>query len=300
MLIWRKLASAKWEDAWVERLTFLGPTRLAIVSLPNRRSLRIEAYHLTRKEADALVRQFGGQVREVRDQPVTEPPPRKPLLIRNRLRVVADEQAAAALPGNRPTLLIPAAMAFGTGDHATTASCLRLLCDVAEGFGSRAWDFLDLGTGSGILAIAARKLGARRVEGCDFDPHAVRTAKENVLRNAARPLPIYRRDVLQWTPERQWEAIAANLFSEVLIAASTAIGAALLPGGALILSGILRTQEAEVTAAFEARGLTFETAVRKGKWVTLLARKPSGKSPLPGPGDPLPRKNTLTQGTPRR
>jgi len=303
MLVWRKLASAKWEDAWVERLTFLGPTRLAIVALPNRRSLRIEAYHLSRKEAEALVKQFGGQIREVRDQPVTEPPPRKPLLIRKRLRVVADAEAAAARPDARPTLVIPAAMAFGTGDHATTASCLRLLCDVADGIGAapgQPWDFLDLGTGSGILAIAARKLGARKVEGCDFDPHAVRTARENVARNGARPLPIHRRDVLAWTPERTWDVVAANLFSEVLIAAAPAIDAALRPGGALILSGILRAQEAEVAAAFEARGLAFETAVRKGKWVTLLARKSPRAAAPATPAAGSRRKNTLTPGGSRR
>jgi len=272
MLSWRKLTSAKWEDAWLERLQFVGPTRLIVVRLPNRKSLRIEAYALTRKEADGLVRQFGGQIREIKDKPISEPVARKPLAIRDRLWVVDSVETARQLDASRPVLVIPAAMAFGTGDHATTASCLRLLCDVATQQ-TASWDFLDLGTGSGILAIAARKLGAHKVEGCDFDPHAVRTAKGNVILNAARPLSICKTDVLQWTPSRTWDVVAANLFSQVLIQAADAISAAVRPGGMLILSGILLIQEKEVVRTFKERGFAFQKAVRKGKWVSLQAQK---------------------------
>jgi ribosomal protein L11 methyltransferase len=272
MITWRKLTSAKWEDAWIERLQFVGPTRLAVVRLPSRKSLRIEAYALTRKEAEGLLAQFGGQIRIIKDKPVAEPVPRKPLPIRDRLWVVDTPASARKLASPRPTLIIPAAMAFGTGDHATTASCLRLLCDLAAAQPG-AWDFLDLGTGSGILAIAARKLGARKVEGCDFDPHAVRTAKENVELNAAGPIPIRKTDVLAWTPKRTWDVVAANLFSQVLIQASEAIAKAVRPGGSLILSGILLIQEKEVIAAFKRLGFQFEAAIHKGKWVSLQARK---------------------------
>ena len=272
MLTWRKLTSAKWEDAWIERLQFVGATRLIVVRLPSRKSLRIEAYALTRKEADGLVKQFGGQIREIKDKPISEPVARKPLAIRDRLWVVDTAETARHLDDSRPVLIIPAAMAFGTGDHATTASCLRLLCDLAASQ-KAPWDFLDLGTGSGILAIAARKLGARKAEGCDFDPHAVRTAKENVLLNAAGPIPMRKTDVLQWTPTRTWDVVAANLFSQVLIKAADTITAAVRPGGVLILSGILLIQEKEVTEAFQKRGFAFQKVVRKGKWVSLLAKK---------------------------
>lgn len=258
----------------MERLQFVGPTRLAVVRLPSRKSLRIEAYALTRKEADGLVRQFGGQIREIKDKPISEPPARKPLAIRNRLWVVDSAKTARTLDDSRPVVIIPAAMAFGTGDHATTASCLRLLCDLAEQQPGP-WDFLDLGSGSGILAIAARKLGARKVEGCDFDPHAVRTAKENIALNAAGPLPMRKTNVLAWTPPRQWDIVAANLFSQVLIQAADAIAAAVRPGGALILSGILLIQEQEVLAAFQKRGFVFEQSIHKGKWVSLQATKGS-------------------------
>jgi len=265
MFAWRKLTSARWEDAWMERLQCVGPTRLAVVRLPGRKALRIEAHGLSRKEAETLHKQFGGQIREIKTQPPSEPPARKPLSIRGRLWIVDSAKTVR----KEPALIIPAAMAFGTGDHATTASCLRLLCDVAQAQ-KGPWDFLDLGTGSGILAIAARKLGARRVEGADYDPHAVRTAKGNVVLNAAGPLPVRKLDVLQWKPARKWDVVGANLFSQVLIQAAPAIAAAVRPGGALILSGILRIQEKETVSAFRKLGFQFRQTVRKGKWVTLL------------------------------
>lgn len=268
----------------MERLAFLGPVRLAVIALPNRKSLRIEAHNLTAREAKALVAQFGGTVREAADRPTPPPPPRKPLAIRDQLIVTDRPLSAAAgpasgFPAGRPVLVIPAAMAFGTGDHVTTASCLRLLCDAARERAGKPWEFLDLGTGSGILAIAAKKLGARRVEACDFDPHAVRTARENVALNAAAPLPVRKTDVLQWTPARTWEVVAANLFAEVLVAAAPAIAPAVAAGGRLILSGILREKEAEVLEAFGPRGFAFERAVRKGKWVTLFAAKVAAAAP---------------------
>lgn len=283
MLVWKRLASEKTEDAWVERLAFFDPTRIVISSLPGRSTLQIEAYGLTQAEGEMLVTRFGGKTREVKETPQAAPENRKPLAIRDRFLIVNSTEAAEALleaPAvleKRQVITIPAAMAFGTGEHATTASCLRLLCDIASIYAKSgaAWDFLDLGTGSGILAIAAKKLGARHVEGCDFDPHAVRTAKENVVLNHAAPLPIRKTDVLKWTPPQQWEVVAANLFSQVIIQAAPAIKAAIKPGGLLVLSGILRTQEEEVTQAFESLGLRFERHVRKGKWVSLLAVLPA-------------------------
>ena len=76
-------------------------------------------------------------------------------------------------------------------------------------------------------------------------------------------------DVLCWQPSRQWDIVAANLFSQVLIQAADAISAAVRPGGTLILSGILAIQEKEVVTAFRRRGMRIEKAIRKGKWITL-------------------------------
>ena len=105
-----------------------------------------------------------------------------------------------------------------------------------------------------------------------------------MLLNDASPLSIRKTDVLKWTPPRQWDIVAANLFSQVLIAAAGAITAAVRPDGVLILSGILLIQEAEVVEEFTARGFQIDQVVHKGKWVTIRA------SP----------KNTLTFATPHR
>ena len=275
--VWRKLSTVKWEDTWMERLGWLGQ-RLVMFTLPNSRSLRIEAYHVTRTEADTLVSAFGGTLRVAR--PLTrkelEPKPRPPLRVRGRLLVVSTEkelELARRQHAKTPALLIPATVAFGTGEHATTASCLRMIADVAHELRGTEWDALDLGTGSGILAFAARIFGAGKVEASDFDATAVRVAKENAAANNITGVHFIRSDLLKWTAPRQWPVVLANVFSTTLIAAAPLIAGAVEKGGRLILSGILRTQEGEVLAAFRKQGCRLERAVRKGKWVTLLTRR---------------------------
>lgn len=317
MLVWRKLTSAKWEDAWLERLSFLDAWRLAIFSLPGARTIRIEAYGLTQAEAGALVQRFGGQMRELKGRDLDAAAhhgaglaSREPLRIRDRLLIVRSETERAVCEARFPrrrALVIPAAMAFGTGDHATTATCLRMLCDVAAARPAGGWESLDLGTGTGILALAARALGATRAEAWDFDPACVRTARANLSANGVDRVRVAKVDVTRWQPKRPWDVITANLYSEVLIKAAPQIAAALAPGGALLLSGILRTQEHEVIAAFQrprrkpehlpkarrpaaaddvevgfhdaspeqpqAVALTICQIVRRGKWVTIRAER---------------------------
>ena len=259
----------------MERLTVVGPTRLSVTAMSGGKTIRIEAWSLTKQEATALVKQFGGQMRELKQEiPQQKTPPREPIKIRKNLLIVSsdrEKKLAAKLLDPRKILLVPAAMAFGTGEHATTSSCLRFLSDTAEILKDRPWEMLDLGTGSGILAIAARLLGAKKVEACDFDPHAVRTSLENVQANGVDSISVKKRDVLQWTPKRTWDVVTANLFSEVLIAAAPSISRAVKPGGRLIFSGILRFQEIETVAAFPS--FQIDTVTRKGKWVTVHATK---------------------------
>ncbi len=275
--VWRKLTTVKWEDVWLERLGWLGQ-RLVMVTLAGSRALRIEAYHVTRTEAGTLMQKFGGTIRVAR--PLTkkelEPKVRAPLRVRGKLLVVSTEKERALAEKRHPkipALLIPATVAFGTGEHATTATCLRVLADVAKEFRGTEWDALDIGTGSGILALAARIFGARKVEASDFDSTAVRVAKENAVANEIRGVRFFRMDVLKWTAPRRWPVVLANVFSTTLIAAAPRIARAVEKGGRLILSGILREQESEVLAAFRKQGCRLERAVRKGKWVTLLTRR---------------------------
>jgi ribosomal protein L11 methyltransferase len=278
LLIWSKLASAKWEDAWVERLSFLGPGRIAIFSLPGSRRIRVEAYALTKREAASVVKTFGGQTRKMKSDAalLAHEAVSPPLMIRNRLIVVRNAKSAKEVTRehpSRPVLVIPAAMAFGTGDHATTSTCLRILCDIAgEREGTR-WEALDLGTGTGILAIAARTLGAARCDAWDFDPACIKATRENTRANNLRNIAAARVDVLNWTPSRQWELVTANLFSELLMKVKEKIVASIKPGGRLILSGMLAKQADEALAAFRKTGIRFDRVAKKGKWVTALGTR---------------------------
>jgi ribosomal protein L11 methyltransferase len=278
---WRKLGSAKWEDAWVERLREVSD-RLAITSLAGAKTIRLEAFQLTKAQATRLKKAFGGTVAEQKKQRPVAEAVTAPIRVRNRLVVVGSEAARKAekkTASDRPVLLIPAGMAFGTGDHATTATCLRFLADVSDELAGQPWEMLDLGAGSGILALAARRLGARKAEAGDFDPHAVRTAKENARLNDLKSVTIKKLDVRHWQPQRTWNVVAANLFSDLLMEVAPKIVAAVTPGGRLVFSGILRTQEAEVVAAFRKAGIRIDRLVRKGKWVSGLAtRRLTGKT----------------------
>ena len=269
--VWRKLSPAKWEDVWQERLSWLGQ-RLVIILLSGMRSLRIEAHQLTKAEADLLVKEFSGEAFPAK--PLTskelEPEPRAPLRVRGKFSVVGTaEERVAELAAGRACLFIPATVAFGTGDHATTSTCLRLLVDLAASL-QTGWEALDLGTGSGILGLAARLLGAGQVEAADFDATALRVARENAKANGVKGIKFLKFDVTQWQPERKWPVVLANVYGPILIASSPRIAKAVAAGGHLILSGILREQADDVVAAFQKQKLKLVKRVARGKWVTCL------------------------------
>ena len=184
-----------------------------------------------------------------------------------------ERDEALAEKAKRKVLLIPAGMAFGTGEHETTVTCLRFLADIAEEQGDKSWEVLDLGTGTGILALAAREFGARTAEGHDFDPHAVRTAKENVRINAVDKCAMKKVDVRKWQPTRAWEVVVANLFSGLLMEVAPKIAAATSPGGNLVFSGVLREQEEEVVRAFKKAGFKIEKIIRRSKWIAGRAHR---------------------------
>ena len=210
-------------------------------------------------------------------QPAPATRPGRPLAVAGRLWVTGREEELPALRAAHPggaVLCIPAAMAFGTGEHATTAMCLRFLAEAARRR-TAPWDVLDLGMGSGILALAGRLFGARSALGLDNDPHAVRTAKENAALNGVRGVRFGRADLLADTlPTRPggWPVIAANLFSELHIALLPRIVPLLADAGVLIASGVLVSQAAAVEEAFANNGLELVTRRRRGKWTAFLVR----------------------------
>lgn len=276
MYRWTRLSSQKWEDAWEERLQFLGPGRVAMVTWPDSKALKIEAF-CDKKTAGALARRFGGRVTKVAAHVWTGQPsrPRAPLAIRGKLWIHSDEASWKKSGKKEGAVWIPAGMAFGTGDHATTATCLRLLCDVAGKFPGD-WRAMDAGTGSGILAIAAEKLGASAVEAFDFDPACVRIAKENAKNNGCRRIRITKADARKTASFHRADVLLANLFSELLLASAPGFARRLSPGGWLIFSGVLRKQSEEVADGLVRLGFEPPRIVARGKWcagVTRLKKK---------------------------
>jgi ribosomal protein L11 methyltransferase len=273
MFVWTKLSAAQWLDAWEER--FAGNPNLVIEFLKGGRSIRIRVFCEQRKQAEDMVDRFGGQIRKVSKADWIKPPPApRPLKVRDCLLLTATDspkELTAIRNANprREVLSIPPEMAFGTGDHATTSTCLRLLVDTARRRGPHPWSMADLGCGTGVLAIAASKLGAAEVYACDFDPFAVAVALRNAERNGTPDMTIREQDVLRWKPRKSgYDVVMANLFSTVLIEAWPVIAKSLAPGGDLIVSGILASQAWDVFTAAAGSGLGFTQVVRKGKWVT--------------------------------
>lgn len=190
----------------------------------------------------------------------------QPIRIGGALLLKPSWSRQRACKGQAVVVLDPG-LSFGTGQHATTGFCLREL--VARRRPGSNQSFLDAGTGSGILAIAAVKLGYAPVQAFDFDLDAVRVACANARRNrVAHKLQIRRQDVakLPARPGRRHDLVCANLLAPLLIAERRRIAGLAQPGGALVLAGILRREFAEVRAAYEELGLRCVTSCCEREW----------------------------------
>ena len=140
------------------------------------------------------------------------------------------------------------------------------------------WLFADLGTGSGILALAARSFGATRVVGVDHDATAISTGRANARFNRITRTEFKIADVRRWRPERKINVVGANLYSELLIETLPQVRRYLAPGGWLIASGIMRTQEAEVIGALRSHGIQVQEIRRRGKWIALAGIRQAGRA----------------------
>lgn len=178
-----------------------------------------------------------------------------------------------AAPPDAVEVVLDPGMAFGTGTHATTALCLAALDALLRERPGAA--VLDVGTGSGLLAIAAAKLGASRVVATDSDPVAVRVAAENADRNRVT-LDLRVDDAA--AVEGAFPLVVANILANTLVELAPALGRRVAPGGLLLLSGILAGQEEEVRAAYRRQGLVAapERDGREGEWRLLALRRPEG------------------------
>ena len=281
MFVWSKLSALKWSDAWEERFRGLPNVHPVITAIPGKPTIRVEVYCERRKDANAIQKMFGGSIRTLKKQnwAALSPPPPDPIKVRDRLVIIGQRgktgmaKAKKKFPG-REILSVPPEMAFGTGHHATTATVLRFIADAAgewrrEG---RKWTMIDLGCGSGILAMAARRLGAASAWACDFDPDAVRVAKENIERNHVDGVTAEVVDVLKWRPGKRHDCVAANIFFDILVDIFPKLVRSVRNDGVVLVSGILSSQAAECLAAGRRAGLVFDRIVRKGKWVSARGR----------------------------
>lgn len=187
-----------------------------------------------------------------------------------RLAVVPAWETFEPVQGQK-VLRIDPGMAFGTGNHATTKACLEYISE-SRMHGS----FLDVGCGSGILAVAAKLLGFEDVRGFDLDADAVRVASETAAANGVS-ITFFRGDlsgIMPGNPEIEpADFVAANVLGPVLIRFAGRIASLVRPGGAIILSGILDELYPEVKSAYEAKGFRELSSKLVGEWRTGLFGK---------------------------
>jgi ribosomal protein L11 methyltransferase len=196
----------------------------------------------------------------------------KPLRVGRRLMIVPTWEEAPLNPDDIVLRLDPG-MAFGTGGHETTRLCLELL----EGIMDEMPTFLipsvlDLGTGSGILAMAAVKLGAGRVRAVDIDPQAVEVARENLAINGLAEQVACSTTPLEELQET-FDVILANILAEELVRLAPLLIQRLSTGGVLVLSGILAEKEPLVRSGFTSPELEYRETRRQGEWVAMVYRR---------------------------
>lgn len=191
----------------------------------------------------------------------------KPVLVSKRV-VIKPTWEEYQLKEDELIVEIDPGMAFGTGTHETTRLCIQLLDNIIKGGET----IFDVGTGSGILAIAAAKLGAAKVLGIDNDERSVHVAAENVELNSVNEevsisgIPLS--DI-----EGLFDIVVANILAEDLIEMRKELLTRLVESGRLILSGILKTKAEMVVSAYSAEGLTLEKQIDDGEWSALLLKR---------------------------
>jgi ribosomal protein L11 methyltransferase len=307
--LWRRTAEIRWLKAHEDLLQARAHGQLVIVRRPERKRLELEIVCRSRSDSSALLTEFGGRI-EALPRNWLERFARgdaKRIKIGKGLMVVRSmnelRRCSLRCPQRSPhhrarpdtlrtvhptahtikpaLLVIPASLAFGTGEHATTAMSLRFLEQLTRCW-NPGWSFVDLGTGSGILALAAKRFGASLVTGIDNDPAAISMAKSNARLNKIRGATFQLGDVHRWNPAQKTDVITANLYSDLLIEMLPKLSG----NGWLILSGILRSQKHEFVRALQRNHLNVIDMNRRGKWMAFLARQTGTlRTPDQGPAN---------------
>lgn len=283
---WSKFVDESQLEAWELRLLMADVAFTAEKQVKQKR-WQISSYSPDRDHAEELRANFGGGVTRIQPhawQPSSETGSEALLRIRDTLLVTEAEDEAVwqslrqRFP-HRIVLSFPPQLAFGTGGHPTTAGCLRFLSDIAKERAGTDWSLVDLGCGSGILAVAAAKMGAARVVAVEIDEIALRCARLNAERHGcADRIEFLAGDVIPLMAEAAlgtFDVVAGNLFSSLLVSLLPAVPSSLAPGGEGVFSGFLTSQTREVHAAAMEGGIPFRDFLRRGKWVAART------SPIP-------------------
>jgi ribosomal protein L11 methyltransferase len=266
--LWRKFVAPRRIDIYQTNLRDWVGDEFAIITRPNHKRALFEVACKSQKQARELITEFGGRIQKLSagwQRRLARDRKARPLKIGKRLAIVRSsrDREANCFPCK---LVIPAGAAFGTGEHMTTAMSLRLLEQITRSW-KPDWSMVDLGTGSGILALAAKCFGARRVLAIDNDLIAISTAKANARLNKIDNIDFKVGDVRSWKFSHKIEIVTANLFSELLIE----ILPKLRRSRWLILSGVLREQENELLRALRRNKIDILRVRRRGKWIAIGA-----------------------------
>jgi len=239
---------------------------------------RLEVYAASDEHVDACLALLGGEAPDLHVNVATVEdanwvamaldglPP-----VRAGRFVVAGAHALARAPLGATRIWIEASEAFGTGHHGTTMGCLLALDGMVKR-GRRPRRVLDVGAGSGVLAIAAAKVGAKAL-GVEIDARAAEIARENIANNKVRTsVRMLTADGARTARARpgHYDLVFANILMRPLIRMAPALIGALAPGGRIVLSGLLVGQVPLVRQAYENRGLTMTARRRRHGWATLV------------------------------
>jgi ribosomal protein L11 methyltransferase len=291
---WSKFVDEDRLEEW--EIRFIAEEIAYVVDKPVRRKRwRFCCYFTRQIEAEEMAGRFGGVVTAMVPadwQPKIPLDGGPPIRIRDTLLVTLtdDPDSLAKLERENPGRVIlsfPPQLAFGTGEHPTTANCLRFLSDFAKERAGRPWRVLDLGCGSGILAIAAAKLGATEVIAVENDGMALEYASINGERHGVRSVVQFvEADAIKMmhaAPEKPFDLIAANLFSDLLVELFPLFPPHLTANSAVIVSGFLVTQREIVSDAAARAGLPLTDLLRRGKWMAGRTAEKNAPSQIPPP-----------------
>ncbi len=197
----------------------------------------------------------------------------RPFNITPSVRVVPQWLHDSRIPRGSVPVYLDTTFAFGSGMHATT----QLVAKFMHGQRARMGSFLDIGTGSGILALIAHAYGVRDIWALDIDPVSVSTARKNCVLNGFRPKYLAVADFGKFSSRKKFDFVAANLLTDDLVRLQSRLSSVVAAGGYLAVSGIFQDNYPLFRDKFSGRGLIMIRAVRRKRWYAVLFRK-SGAS----------------------